>query len=324
MRSPLIFASVWLALVATHTCPVQAKDYPERPVKVIVPYPPGGAVDVMARIVAQKLSEGLGGQFYVENISGAGGDIGTRAAATAPADGQTILVVSPDFVIRPLVKANVPYDPISSFAPITLLATSPAMISVSSSVQAKTMKELIDLLKASPGKYTLGTPGYGTAPHLEGERLYRQALGLDVVHVPFQGFGPAVTSTVAGHTSLLGAPVPLVAPYIKDGSLRALAIASKRRSAAWPDVPTLEEVGIHDQDAGFACGVLVPAGTPANIVDLLHRRITSIVALPDVKAHFATLGFDPVADTPAEFAAWIKTERAKWGEVVRATKIRIE
>jgi tripartite-type tricarboxylate transporter receptor subunit TctC len=303
---------------------VQAKDYPERPVKVIVPYPPGGAVDVMARIVAQKLSEGLGGQFYVENISGAGGDIGTRAAATAPADGQTILVVSPDFVIRPLVKANVPYDPISSFAPITLLATSPAMISVSSSVQAKTMKELIDLLKASPGKYTLGTPGYGTAPHLEGERLYRQALGLDVVHVPFQGFGPAVTSTVAGHTSLLGAPVPLVAPYIKDGLLRAMAIASKRRSAAWPDVPTLEEVGIHDQDAGFACGVLVPAGTPANIVDLLHRRITSIVALPDVKAHFATLGFDPVADTPAEFAAWIKTERAKWGEVVRATKIRIE
>jgi tripartite-type tricarboxylate transporter receptor subunit TctC len=151
MRSPLIFASVCLALVAKHTYPVQAKDYPERPVKVIVPYPPGGAVDVMARIVAQKLSEGLGGQFYVENISGAGGDNGTRVAATAPADGQTILVVSPDFVIRPLVKANVPYDPISSFAPITLLATSPAMISVSSSVQAKTMKELIDLLKASPG-----------------------------------------------------------------------------------------------------------------------------------------------------------------------------
>jgi tripartite-type tricarboxylate transporter receptor subunit TctC len=324
MRTLRIFAVGLIALVAALGCPAQAKDYPEKPVKIIVPYPPGGAVDVMARIIAQKLSEGLGTQFYVENLAGAGGDIGTRAAARATADGQTLLIVSPDFVVRPLVKSNAPYDPIASFAPVTLVATSPAMIAIHSSVPAKTMKELIDLLKANPGKYTLGTPGYGTVPHLEGERLYRQAYGIDVVHVPFQGFGPAVTSTVAGHTSILGAPVPLVAPYIKDGTLRPLAIASRERSAAFPDVPTLVEAGIANQEAGFAGGVVAPAGTPKDIVDLLHNQIVMIVSLPDVRERLATLGFEPVANTPEEFGTWIKAEFVKWREVVRATNIRID
>jgi tripartite-type tricarboxylate transporter receptor subunit TctC len=313
-----------VAIAAAVAGAAQAKDYPERPVKIIVPYSPGGAVDVIARIMAQKLSEGTGGQFYVENLAGAGGDIGTRAAAAAEADGQTLLFTSPDFVIRPLLNRKAPYDPIASFAPISLVVTSPSMIVVNSSVPAKTMRELIDLLRTHPGKFTFGTPGYGTAPHLEGERLYRQTFGLDIVPVPFQGFGPAVTSTIAGHTSILGAPVPLVAPYIKDGSLRVLAIASARRSDAFPEVPTLAEAGIPDQEAGFVGGVVAPAGTPKNIVDLLHKQIARIVALPDVKERLASLDFDPVANTPEEFGAWIKDNFNKWREVVRATNIRVE
>jgi tripartite-type tricarboxylate transporter receptor subunit TctC len=318
LRTLRIFAIALVALVEAVGFSSQAKDYPEKPVRIIVPYPPGGAVDVMARIIAQKLSEGLGGQFYVENLAGAGGDIGTRTAARAAADGQSLLIVSPDFVVRPLVKSDAPYDPITSFAPVTLVASSPTMITVHSSVPAKTMKELIDLLRVNPGKYTLGTPGYGTVPHLAGERLYRQTYGVDVIHVPFQGFGPAVTSTIAGHTSILGAPVPLVAPYIKDGTLRALAIANGERSAAFPDVPTLAEAGIANQEVAFSGGVVAPAGTPKEIVDVLHRQIVAIVAMPDVREHLATLGFEPVASTPEEFRRWIKAEFVKWREVVRA------
>ncbi len=324
MRTHRIFVMGLIAVAAAVAGAAQAKDYPEKPVKIIVPYPPGGAVDVIARIMAQKLSEGTGGQFYVENLAGAGGDIGTRAAAAARADGQTLLFTSPDFVIRPLINRKAPYDPMASFAPISLVVTSRSMIAVHSAVPAKTMRELIELLRTHPGKYTLGTPGYGTAPHLEGERLYRQTLGLDILPVPFQGFGPAVTSTIAGHTSVLGVPVPLVAPYIKDGTLRALAIASARRSEAFPDVPTLAEDGIPDQEAGFVGGVVAPAGTPKNIVDLLHKQIVRIVALPDVKERLATLDFEPVANTPEEFGTWIKDNFNKWREVVRAANIRIE
>jgi tripartite-type tricarboxylate transporter receptor subunit TctC len=324
MRTSRIAAIGLAAVMAMVGCFAQAKEYPEKPVKIIVPYPPAGAVDVIARVVAQKLSEGLGGRFYVENLGGAGGEIGTRAAAAAPPDGQTLLFVSPDFVVRPLVKANVPYDPIMGFVPVTLIATSPAMITVHSSVPVKTMIDLIELLKANPGKYTLGSPGYGTTPHLEGERLYRETFGLDVVHVPFQGFGPAVTSTVAGHISLLGAPVSLVAPYVKDGTLRALAIASQRRFVALPDVPTLAELGIANQEAGFTGGIVAPAGTPKEIVELLHREIVTIVSQPDVKERLADLGFEPVANTPEEFRAWITAEFDKWREVVRVTHVKVE
>jgi len=316
---------IGLATVAAALdCAAQTQNYPERPVKIVVPFPPAGAVDIMARLIAQKLSERSGSHFYVENLAGAGGDIGTRAAATAAADGHTILFTSPDFVIRPLVKSNVPYDPARSFAPVTLVATAPAMISVHSSLPARTMNELIELVRANPGKYTLGTPGYGTAPHLEGERLYRQAYGLDVTFVPFQGFGPAVTSTVAGHTTMLGAPVPVVVSHVKEGSLRALAVASLKRASALPDMPTLDEIGIKGQEADFFGSVLVPAGTPKSIIELLHRQIATILSLPDVKDRLAALGFEPVGNTPEEFGYRIKSETAKWREVVRAANIRID
>jgi tripartite-type tricarboxylate transporter receptor subunit TctC len=327
MRTPARFV-IGLAALVSAAAVVQtaapARDYPERPVKIVVPYAPGGAVDVLARIIGQKLSERAGNQFYVENLAGASGEIGVRAVASARADGYTLLFTSPDFVPRPLVKSNAPYDPLASFAPVTLVATSPNLISIHASVPARTMKELAGLLRASPGKYTIGTPGFGSAPHLEAERLYRQNYGLDVVYVPFQGFGPAVTSAVAGHTAILGAPVGLVEPYVKDGTLRALAIASGKRYPALQDVPTLAEAGVADQESGFAGGVVAPAGTPKEIVNLLHHHIVAALSAPDMQVRLAALGYDPVGSTPEEFSAWIKAELAKWSAVVRATNIRID
>src|SRR5262245_7303499 len=239
------FAFGLASLLAVSSIPVQAKDYPERPVRVIVPFPPGGAVDVIARTVAQKLSDGLGGRFFVENLSGATGASGTATAAAANPDGYTILFSSPDFVLSPLLKTSVPYDPFKSFAPVTLAVTAREVIAVHRSVPATSMKELMAVLKANPGKFSYATPGYGSLPHLKGELLFRLSQGLDVINVPFQGFAAAVTSTIAGHTSMLVAiPPALVASHIQDGTLRALAIDGNQRSPALPDVPTLQEIGL--------------------------------------------------------------------------------
>jgi tripartite-type tricarboxylate transporter receptor subunit TctC len=323
--SPIgITVSVVFVLAAIASS-VRAKDYPEKPVRIVVAYAPGGVTDVLARIIAPKLSEAFGGRFYVENLPGAGGDIGTARAAAAPADGTTILFAPPDFVTSPALKAKTPYDPIAGFAPVTLVATSPGVISVHSSLGVSSLQELFALLRANPGKYSYATPGYGTLPHLAAERLLRLARGLDVIHVPFQGFGPAITSTVAGHTQILigGAP-SLIATHVKAGTLRALAVTGNRRSLELPDVPTKEEAGASDWDAGFWGAVLVPAGTPRNIIDVLHSQIVQIMMQPDVKDRLRTLDFEPVGSAPDEFAAWLKTEYAKWGHVVRQANLKVE
>src|SRR5262245_47327499 len=285
-----IFAIGCVALLAAAACPTQAKNYPERPVKIIVPYPPGGAVDVTARMVAQGLSEGLGAQFYVENLSGASGAAGTGAAASAAADGHTILFVSPDFVVSPLLKSKLPYDAFSSFAPVTLIVSSREVVAVHPGLAANSMKELMALLNANPGKYGYATPGYGSLPHLKGERLFKLSYGLDVVHVPFQGFAPAVTSTIAGHTAILvGVPTALVVSHIKEGKLRAVAIDGDKRSPTLPDVPTLAEAGAPDLGNAPWFGAVVPVGTPRTIVEQLQGQISRIVSRPDVVERLATL-----------------------------------
>src|SRR6266568_8485112 len=222
-QTPIVLAFVsMLAASFASERPVQAENYPARPVKLVLPYPAGGPGDVIARVLAQKLSEQTGGQFYVENLPGAGGTIGAGAASKAPADGYTILMINQDFVVQPIIKSKVPYDAFNGFAPVGLVATAPEMISVHPSVPAKDVKELIALLKANPGKYSYATPGYGTSPHLACERLFRISHGLDVVHVPFQGGGPAVQSTLAGHTQIIHIIAPAVVPYVKEGALHAL------------------------------------------------------------------------------------------------------
>jgi tripartite-type tricarboxylate transporter receptor subunit TctC len=300
-----------------------AQSYPNRPVRIIVPFAAAGPTDVMARIIAQKLSDNLGKTFYVENLPGVGGNIGMGMAASAAADGYTILVVSSSFVVNPSLYAKIPYDPYKGFIPITVAGVSPNVLVVHPSIPAKNVKELVDLIKANPGKHSFASPGFGTTPHLSGE-LFKLSFGLDLVHVPFNGAGPAIASAVGGHTPIAFTAVPPATPHIKSGALRALAVTSAKRSAALPDVPTMAEAGLTGQEADTLQGVLVPAGTPKEIVDLLHREIVKIVARPDVQERFAALGFETVANSPDQFTAQIKAEIAKWGKVIRDAKIKVE
>jgi tripartite-type tricarboxylate transporter receptor subunit TctC len=301
-----------------------AQTYPEGNVRVVVPYPAGGPTDVMARLVAQKLSEALGHQFYIENLPGASGTIGTAAVANAPADGRTILFATPDFLLQPIVRAKAPYDAVKNFAPLVLAASAAEVIAVNPSVPAKNLQDLVAVLKANPGKHQYATPGVGSPPHLEGEWIYKITYGLDVVHVPFQGAAPAVTSTIAGHTSIVHMTAPAVTPHVKDGKLRAIAVTSGKRSSPLPDVPTLAESGLPGIEAEFIMLVVAPAGTPKHVIALLNGQIVRILKLPDVKERLATLGFDPVGSTPDELAAKIQSETNKWTKVVRQTNVKID
>ena len=302
---------------------VLAQAYPAHPVKIIVPFAPGGPTDVMARILAQKLSENLGQPFVVENRAGAGGNIGMGIAAKAAADGYTLLMVSSSFVVNPGLYSKVPYDAYKDFAPITLAAASPNLIVVNPTVPAKTIQELVALVKASPGKYSYAQPGIGTTPHLSGE-LFRLSFGLDIVSAPFGGAGPAITSVLAGHTPVAVTALPPAMAHVKAGTLRALAVTGAKRSPELPDVPTMAESGIIGQEAETMQGLLAPAGTPREIVERLQREIAKIVALPDIKEKLSGMGFDPIANTPEQFATYINAEITRWGKVVREANLKVE
>jgi tripartite-type tricarboxylate transporter receptor subunit TctC len=311
---------MWLASgVAAAT----AQGYPNKPVRIVVGFTAGGPTDAIARIVAQKLSDSLGQQFVVENIGGAGGNTAAGQVARATPDGYTIMAISTGFVVNPSLYAKVPYEAIKDFAPVTLVAVSPNVVVVNPSVPAKTLPELVQLIRDNPGKYSFAGPGVGSTPHLGGE-LFRLAFNLDLVHVPFAGAGPAVQATVGGHTPIAFTALPPSLSAIQAGQLRALGIAATKRAAGLPDVPTFAEQGIKDQDADTLTGIVAPAGTPKEIVDLLYREIAKAVSQPDVKERLTTLGFDPVANTPDEFGARIRLEIDKWGKVVRDAKLRIE
>jgi tripartite-type tricarboxylate transporter receptor subunit TctC len=307
-------------IAAAFVAPAQAAGYPDHPVKVVVPFAAGGPTDVMARLIAQKLSENLKQQFYVENHPGAGGNIGMTQVARSTPDGYTILVASSSFTVNPSLYAKNPYDAFKDFAPITLAAASPNILVVNPEVPAKTVKELVDLLKANPGKYSIANPGIGTTPQLAAE-LFKLALKLDATSVPFGGAAPAVQSTVAGHTPIAFAALPPTAPQVQGGKLRALAVTSAKRSLALPDVPTLAEAGIKEQLSETMQGVLAPAGTPKAIVDQLNAEIAKVMALKDVQDKCAQLGFDVVADKPDAFAAYIKADVEKWGKVIKDANI---
>ena len=316
----VLLATLWLA---SGIGAATAQGYPNRPVRIVVGFTAGGPTDAIARIVAQRLSDSLGQQFVVENQGGAGGNTAAGQVARATPDGYTIMAISTGFVVNPSLYAKVPYDPIKDFAPISLVAASPNIVVVNPSVPAKTIAELVQLIRDNPGKYSFAGPGVGSTPHLGGE-LFRLAFGLDLVHVPFAGAGPAVQATVGGHTPIAFTALPSSLSAIQAGQLRALGIAAPKRSASMPDVPTFAEQGIRDQDAETLTGIVAPAGTPKEIVDLLYREIAKAVAQPEVRDRLTTLGFDPVANTPDEFGARIRLEIDKWGKVVRDAKLRIE
>jgi len=300
----------------------QGQAYPNRPVRIVVPFAPGGVTDVMARLLAQKLSESLGKEFFVDNRAGAGGNIGTGVAATAPADGYTLVLTSSSYVINPAIHAKIPYDPEKDLTPVTISAVSPNIVTVNPSLPVRSITELIAYVRQS-GKASFASAGVATTPHLSGE-LFRLSLDLDMVHVPFGGAGPALQSAIAGHTPIAFTGFPPAVPLVKAGSLRALAVTSARRLAALPDLPTMVEAGVPDQEAETMLIILVPAATPKEIVALLHREIARIIALPETKQRLETLGFEPLASTPADSATRIRQELARWGKVVRDAKIAVQ
>ncbi len=314
----------FIALVAlAMAVPAFAQTYPVRQVRLIVPFAAGGPTDVIARIVAQKLSEAWGHQVVTENVPGAGGNTGVAMAARAPADGYTVLVVSTGFIVNPSMYSKIPYDPIKDFAPITLVAASPNVISANPDVPAKSLKELVELIKSNPGKYSFAQPATGSTPHLAGE-LFKQKYGLDLVTVPFNGAALAINSTIGGHTPIAFTALPPAMANIKDGKLRGLAVLSAARSPALPEVPTNGEAGVPDLESDTLTGIVAPAATPREIVERWRNDIAAMVATPDVKQRLQDLGFAPVANTPEEFGARIKVEIARWGKVVRDANIHAD
>jgi tripartite-type tricarboxylate transporter receptor subunit TctC len=301
----------------------RAQTYPTRPVRLIVGFAPGGPTDVFARLIAQKLSESLGKQFYVDNIVGGTGNVATGQAAKAAPDGHTVLFAFSSYVVNPTLFDKIPYDPHKDFEPVTLAVSSTTVLSVNPSVPAKTVKELVALIREGSGKYSYATGGTGSQTHLAGEQ-FRLSLGLDLVHVPFNGGGPAIAAVVAGHTPIgFNALTPAV-PQIKEARLRALSVTSKTRSQVLPDVPTMTEAGYPDIAGDSWVGVLVPAGTPKEIIALLHREIARIIAMPDMKERLPALGFEPVVSTPEEFGKQIRIEIETWGKVIRAANIKAQ
>src|SRR6201991_1461302 len=259
-----------------------ADTYPSHSVRLIVPFAAGGPTDVIARIVAQKLSEAWGQQVYTENVPGAGGNTGVTMAARAPADGYTMLVVSTGFIVNPSMYAKISYDPVKDFAPITLVAASPNVISVNPDFAAKSMKELVDLVKANPGKYSFAQPATGSTPHLAGE-LFKQKYGLDLVCVPFNGAALAINSTIGGHTPIAFTALPPAMSNVRDGKLRGLAVLASKRSSALPDVPTNGEAGVPDLESDTLTGLVAPAGTPKEVIERWRGEIVKMVATPEVR-----------------------------------------
>jgi len=311
-----------LALAATGAMPARAQSaYPNRPVRVIVPFAPGGVTDVVARLISGKISEQLGKQFYVENIVGGSGNVGMGQAARATPDGYTVLTAFSSFVINPGLFQRVSYDPVNDFDPVSLAVTSTTVVVVHPDLPVSNIAELVTLIRANPGKHSYATAGVGTTSHLAGEQ-FRLALAPDLVHVPFGGGAPAMASVVAGHTPIgMGAPT-VVVPLINDGKLRALAVTSRTRTQTLPGVPTMIEGGYPDIAGDSFVGFVVPAGTPKEVVALLNLEIVKILATPEMKERQGALGNDVVASSPEEFGERIKAELSTWAKVIKAANIK--
>jgi len=299
------------------------RSYPDRAVRMVAPFAPGGPVDAVARVLAPRLSDNLRQQFYVENHPGGSGNIGTALVAKAPPDGYTILVISSSLVVNPSLFAKLGFDTLTDLAPISLVGVSPQVLLVNPDVPAKTLTELVAWVKASPGKYSYAHAGLGTPGYLAGEML-KQAFGLDLVAVSFNGGGPALTSTIGGHTPIVFTSIASAAAHIKSGTVRALAVSSPQRSPVLPETPTLAEAGAPGQESEIILGVLAPGETSREIIALLHREIVKAVAAPEVRDRLAALGFEPIASTPAEFADRIRKEIGQWAKVVRAAGLAVQ
>ena len=316
----ILVASLLLA-----TCTVNAAEtpYPVRPIRIIVPFAPGAATDIIARLLGQKMAETWGQQVVVDNRGGAGGNIGMGIAANASGDGYTILFVSSSYMVNPGLYNKIPYDPYRSFIPISNLSHSPHVYFAHQSQPVKSLTELIETIKKEPRKYSMATPGIGTVPHLSAHLLAIDAK-LDLVTVPYGGGGPSLAAVVGNQVPFGCQAVPPVTPHIKAGRVRALAFTSDQRTSMFPDVPTMAELGFKGHESVTITGMLVPAGTPGPIVKKLYAEAKRGMHLPDVSGKVLEMGADVIVSTPEEFAAQIRHEVPKWTKVIKAANIRVE
>jgi tripartite-type tricarboxylate transporter receptor subunit TctC len=317
------FLSGAMAGAWTFTTSAWAQAYPAKPVRIIVPFAPGG-VDVTARIVADRLTAALGQPFIVENRPGAGGSVGAKMVASSEPDGHTLMFSTPGpVVVSPVMNRNAGYDAVKSFAPVAIVSQSPLLLVVHPAVPAKTVKELVAYAKANPGKVHFPSPGFGTQPHLVGE-MFKSMTGLDIVHVPYRGSAPAITDLLAGQMQIYFDNFANVLQHIESGRLRALAVTGDARNPQLPDVATMEEGGYGGIAATYWNGMLAPAGTPAAVVARLNAAVNQALATPEVRAALVKLGSAPRTATPQEFATFIATESERWGKVVRDANIKVD
>jgi len=312
-----------MLLLALLTGVAEAQTYPSRPVRLIVPFPPGGSNDIVARMVATQLGERLGQQVVIDNRGGAGGVLGTDLAAKSPPDGYTLLLISVAYAFGPALYKNLPYDPEKAFTPVGILGSGAAALTVHPSLPVNTVRELIALAKAKPGALNYASAGIGSLQHLACALFMIQA-GIDVVHVPYKGGGPAMADVIAGQAQIVMPSLIQVVPHIKSGRLRVLGTSGTRRSAVLPDVPTISESGVPGYEAHNWWGILAPAGTPAPVIEKLHRDLTRVLASRETEKRFETEGAEVVRMTPAEFGRFISAELVKWSRVAREVGIKAE
>ena len=324
MKYVQYLVALTIALIGLATAPVMADSYPSRTVSLVVPYPPGGSVDGVARIIAQKLTEAMGQNFIVENrAGGAGGIVGANYVAKSAPDGYTMLLTASIHVVTPFLHKSVPYDVVTDFTPITLVASGPLLVSTAPKVPANTLKELFDLVRKDPTKYTFATSSFGSAGHLAVELLKRDA-GVDTPVIAYKGAGPALTDLMGGQVQLMADPILSSLPLAKAGKIKALAITSMTRVAIAPEIPTVAESGMTGFDFASWYGLWGPKDMPADLVVKIQSEVARLVRQPEVKKQFATLGFEPMGSTPEYFTKYIKDEMEKYQQIIKDAKIKVE
>ncbi len=312
------------AVAALQATAALAQNYPTRAIRMVVPFPPGGPNDILARLLAQKTSEQVGHPVVLDNRGGAGGVIGTDAVAKAAADGYTLLFSgTASLSINPSLYAKLPYDPLTDFAPITLVGTAPSIFILHPSVPVKSIKELIDYTRANPGKLNFASAGIGTPPHLGGE-LFNTMAGVNMVHVPYKGGGPATADLLAGQVQLYISGISTAIPLVKEGKVRGIAVTSSKRTSLLPDTPTVAESGLPGFEVGNWYAIVAPAGTPRPIVNRLNAELNKAIALADVRKRFFELAVEPMGSTPEELAAYNKSEITKWARAIKAAGMKPE
>jgi tripartite-type tricarboxylate transporter receptor subunit TctC len=313
-----------IAAVSAGAPPASTQPYPSRPITLVVPFPPGGSATIIARIIADKMSEGLGQEIVIDNRGGAGGSIAARQVAKSAPDGATLLLAfTGTLAVSPLIFANVGYDPRKDFAGIGLIGMAPSVLAVNPSVPARSVADLIGIARAEPGKIQYGSPGIGTTNHLAGELLAAMT-GIKITHIPYKGTGPAITDLLGGHIAMMFAPIPAAHGNVSAGSLRALGVTSLKRSSLWPDIPTVAEAGLPGFEVVQRSALLAPAGTPRTIIERLNKELNAVLATDEVRRRLAVEGGEPVPGAPEDYAADIDREEMRWSKLVATIGLKGE